>query len=343
MNDPVAATSVDARERDRHDRRVLLAVVVWVPLAIVLVSTVIQLIWIPRMPDEVAVHWNAAGEPDRWTTPGRAVLAYAVISLSLILALAIASFAGARALRPHAGSPTRLLSRVRPTASFAPATIVMVSLVMVGLGALQLDGAQPPQWAAPVVIGVGLLVGALVWWITWRALPAPDRTAADTPSATPALDLAPGERAVWTATASAPWPVIALIGFALVAVIVPFVLSPSSWWLWALVFVLVLVLASTAWIRVTVDRRGLTVRSLVGIRLTRVPLEAVVAAADVEVLPAEFGGWGFRFDVHGRRGIIIRSGQGIEVERADAPPLVVTVADARTGAALLNALVQAGR
>lgn len=339
MNHPAAVTAVSAA----RDRRTLLAVVGWIPLAILAASTVVLLLWIPRMPAQVAVHFDAAGAADRWTEPGRAVLAYVVVSLALIVSIALAAFAGARALRPHAGRPTRLLARVRPTAIFGPAITTLLAVVALGLTGSQLDGAVPPAWAMPVTIIAGVLLGALAGWLTWRALPAPDRSAADAPEATPALDLAADERAVWTATASAAWPVVLLIGFAITAVLVPLVLAPTSWWLWGALLIAVVVLATTAWIRVTVDRRGLTVRTALGLRLTHVPLAHVVGAADVEVLPAEFGGWGFRFDVHGRRGIIIRSGSGIEVERTDAPPLVVTVADARTGAALLNALARAAR
>ncbi|WP_394550801.1 DUF1648 domain-containing protein [Agromyces sp. MMS24-JH15] len=337
---PEAADAV--AEQDRRDRRILWVLVVWLPLAIVAVATAIQLIWIPLMPDQVAVHFDASGEPDRWTTPIRAVLATLVISLSLVASLALATFAGWRAaLRPADGERSRLLARVRPTASAAVATPVVVAVITLALTGTQLDGAVPPEWVAPVAVVGGLLLGALVGWLTWRALPAPVR--ASTPDATPALDLAPGERAVWTASASAPWVIIAILCLAGAWLIVPIVLAPDVWWLWTLLFLLVVVLATTTAIRVTVDRRGLTVRTLLGLRLTHVPLADVVSAADVEVLPGEFGGWGFRLDVRGRRGIILRGGPGIEVQRVDAPPLVVTVSDARTGAALLNALAAAAR
>lgn len=338
MTHPAAEASTELAER-RRDRRVLSVVVIWIPLAIIVVTTVILLLWIPRMPEQVAIHFDASGRADGWTTPGRAVLAFVVISIAVTGAIAIACFGGDRAMmRPADGRPSRLLARVRPTASFGPAVATLLAVTMLALTGTQLDGAMPPAWATPVAVIGGLLLAGLVGWITWRALPAPELTAADAPAATPALDLAPGEVAVWTATTSAPWPVFALLGFMLAAVLVPLVLAPETWWLWAAVFVLLLVLATTAWIRVTVDRHGLTVRTVLGLRLSQVPLAEVVSAADVEVLPAEFGGWGFRFDVRGRRGIILRSGEGLEVERADAPPLVVTVGDARTGAALLNAL-----
>ncbi|MET4157195.1 DUF1648 domain-containing protein [Agromyces sp. PvR057] len=343
MTDPTAVTPADLAER-RRDRRILAAVVIWIPLAIIAVATIILVLWIPRLPEQVAIHFDAAGQADRWTSPSRAVLAFVAVSVSVTAAIAIACFGGARAMmRPADGRPSRLLARVRPTASFGPAVATLLAVVTLALTGAQLDGAVPSSWVAAVAVGGGILFAGLVGWVTWRALPEPERTAADAPAATPALDLSPGEVAVWTATASAPWPVFVLIGLALAVVLVPLVLVPEAWWLWGVLLVVLLVLATTAWIRVTVDRRGLTVRTILGFRLSHVPLAEVVSAADVDVLPAEFGGWGLRLDVRGRRGIILRSGEGLEVERADAPPLVVTVPDARTGAALLNALAGTGR
>ncbi|WP_400994483.1 DUF1648 domain-containing protein [Agromyces sp. GXQ0307] len=331
-----------ADERDRRDLRVLLAVVVWFPLAVIAVATTVLLLWIPRLPAEVAVHFDASGEPDRWATPIRAVLAYLAISLAVGVSLALATLAGRRsAVRPADGARPRLLPRVRPTAVFAPATSVLIAFVTLALTGVQLDDATPPSWAAPVAVGGGILSGALVGWITWRLLPAPEPQAA--PAATPALTLAPGERAVWSASLSAPWIVIVIVGSAAAFLVVPLVVAPAAWWLWGVLLLVVIVLATTTGVRVTVDRRGLTVRTLLGLRLTRVALDEVVSAADVEVLSAEFGGWGFRLDVRGRRGIIMRQGSGIEVQRTDSPPLVVTVPDARTGAALLNALAAGAR
>ncbi|MRG61176.1 DUF1648 domain-containing protein [Agromyces sp. CFH 90414] len=343
MTDPnLGAPECPAAAQERRDRRVLWAVVVWLPLAVIAVATAIQLLWIPRLPEEVAVHFGVAGEPDRWTTPTRSVLGYLVLSLAVAASIALATFAGRRAmLRPADGARVRLLAQVRPTAAVAPAVSILIAVVVLVLTGAQLDGAEPAGWTAPVAVGAGILLGVLAGWITWQALPAPDRP--EPSAATPALDLAPGERAVWTASATAPWIVFAIIGLAGACLIVPIVMAPSAWWLWGSLLVVVALLATTTGVRVTVDRRGLTARTLLGLRLTQVPLADVVSASDVEVLPGEFGGWGFRYDLRGRRGIIMRGGPGIEVQRRDAAPLVVTVSDARTGAALLNALAAAAR
>jgi len=52
----------------------------------------------------------------------------------------------------------------------------------------------------------------------------------------------------------------------------------------------------------------------------------------------QFGGWGLRWGPAGF-GVVLRTGEGIEVRRRSGKTLTVTVDDAATGAALLNALV----
>lgn len=55
----------------------------------------------------------------------------------------------------------------------------------------------------------------------------------------------------------------------------------------------------------------------------------------------EFGGWGLRLSVDRRFGVVLRAGEAIEVTRANGKRFVVTVDDAGTGAALLEALIAA--
>ncbi|MNY73206.1 hypothetical protein D3C86_2119390 [compost metagenome] len=54
----------------------------------------------------------------------------------------------------------------------------------------------------------------------------------------------------------------------------------------------------------------------------------------------EFGGWGLRLSTDRRFGVVLRSGEAIEVLRRSGKRFVVTVEDAATGAALLEALVE---
>ena len=55
------------------------------------------------------------------------------------------------------------------------------------------------------------------------------------------------------------------------------------------------------------------------------------------------GGWGLRVGRGGRTGLVVRSGQALEVERTGGRIVVVTVDDAARGAALLTAVAARGR
>ena len=52
----------------------------------------------------------------------------------------------------------------------------------------------------------------------------------------------------------------------------------------------------------------------------------------------EFGGWGIRFGRGRRLGIVMRSGEALDVQNRNGSALVVTVDDAATAAALLKAV-----
>jgi hypothetical protein len=118
--------------------------------------------------------------------------------------------------------------------------------------------------------------------------------------------------------------------------------DPLLVWLLSAIAVLLLVLAATTLaFHVRVDDSGLHVESVLGIPRFHVPLTDIESAARVEVNPmGEFGGWGLRLSTGRRFGVVLRAGEGIEVLRRSGKRFVVTVADAGTGAALLEALVR---
>jgi hypothetical protein len=112
------------------------------------------------------------------------------------------------------------------------------------------------------------------------------------------------------------------------------------WFAFVPVFVLLVVLSNFAW-TVRVDDRGLRIRSVLGIPVVHVPLDQVTSAdvTDVQAF-SQYGGWGIRLALNGRIGVIVRSGEALEVHRRKGLDVVVTVDDAGSAAALLNGLVQ---
>jgi hypothetical protein len=90
---------------------------------------------------------------------------------------------------------------------------------------------------------------------------------------------------------------------------------------------------------VRIDENGLTARPTLGWPLYRIPLADIASAASTTVVPlGEFGGFGLRWGLGKRMGIVTRGGEGLEVQRRDGRALVVTVDDAATAAGLLTAL-----
>lgn len=128
--------------------------------------------------------------------------------------------------------------------------------------------------------------------------------------------------AAWAVWQSAGW-----VGFAsgIIGLNTAVLLALGRWWL-------------------VVDRRGLMVRSVIGWPRMRIPLNEVVSAEVTMVSPmGDFGGWGYKVDLAGTVGIVVRAGEAIRVRRTGERAMVVTVDDAATGAALLNTLADRGR
>ena len=89
-------------------------------------------------------------------------------------------------------------------------------------------------------------------------------------------------------------------------------------------------------VRVTADRRGLTVLvGLLGLPRVRIAAEDIVSATAADVSPASFGGWGYRF-VPGGSGVILRSGPALIVTRRSGRRFTVSVDDAETAAGVLG-------
>ncbi|MER5492995.1 DUF1648 domain-containing protein [Streptomyces sp. NPDC002490] len=288
-----------------------------------------------RLPTELATHFTADGTADGVTGRG----AFAVFVPLLVLGqAALFAVLGHRAR----GSTTtaRLLTATGAgTAAFLGH--LMVALTLANAGGDDPHAVHFPGWHAALALATGVLAGALGYALAGTD-PAASRTA-DGPPPTSAdrLPLAPREHLVWSRTVDSPglWGIGAVS--ALATVPLSALVSP-----WALLPTLAtgVLAAATARVRVTADARGLTVTpALLPRPRLHVPL-AQIAAADAGQVSAlkDFGGWGYRARGD-RSGIVLRSGPALSVRRASGRTLVVTVDDASTAAAALNALADRAR
>ncbi|MEU4268005.1 hypothetical protein [Streptomyces sp. NPDC026092] len=275
-----------------------------------------------RLPDPLATHFASDGRADGWT----ALAAFALLSSGLLLGLG----AGWTAL-------------VRRAALWgAWLTAGAVGALMVLLVRDNLDATDPAQVVSPlanltVAAGAGG-IAALVGWALTRLVPQQETPSAVDAENVDTLPLGPSEVAGWSrATGSRP---MTLAGAVLVAA-APVVALLGPWPVGLVVGAagaLVLVLSR---LRVTVDRRGLTVRpALAPWPRVSVPLDEVASASAREIdALGEFGGWGYRVRAH-RTGMVLRSGEALVVRREGGREFAVTVSDARTAAALLNTLAE---
>lgn len=306
---------------------VILPSVVWAA------AVVVQLTWLPRLPDPIAIHWGSEG-PDgfgaAWTSV--ALTAGLGVGLTLLFALILTTARGT--------APT-VVHKIIAVVSLGTALFTCIT-VSASLGVqLGLDDAHAAPgfggWAA-VAIGVAVLAAVVAWIVLPKAVRPGDDAAAAAP-----LALAPGERSAWIATIRVAPGIVAVlaVGLGIAVAATVFAVAVSGGRVWPLLFVplVILLIAGTgfAW-RVRVDATGLTVRSLpYGWPRRRIDIRQIASVKTVHVNPlAEFGGWGWRWGVAGA-GVVAREGQGILVVLRDGRRFTVTVDDAETGAALLAA------
>jgi hypothetical protein len=315
-------------------------VAVWLPIALVALAVAVQLLLLPQVPPTVAVHWNAAGEADgfapAWTQP----LMTVAFGLGIPFLIAMTTLPGLR--RGERGATYRLLGAA------AAATSALTTVAFTVTFALQagLDSAAdaPTVWGAlAAALAAAVSVGVGAWYLQPH-----QRSAHDIPAPATPLLLAAGERAVWVrATAMNTGGAIAIVAAVILvaaSAVVAWVTGVEpllAWLLTAIALLLLAFAATTLAFHVRVDDTGLHVGSVLGVPRFHVPLVDVVSAARVEVNPmGEFGGWGLRLGAGRRFGVVLRTGEAIEVVRHSGKRFVVTVDDAGTGAALLEAIVE---
>jgi hypothetical protein len=326
------------RPRSRALARFVLVALV-VPFVVVAIGVTLQLIVMPYVPATIAVHWNAAGEPDRfapaWTQP----LATVLFGAGIPVLIALTSLPGLR--RGDRGVTYRFKGAV------AAGTAALVTVAFTWTFVMQ-AGAPSEVVAGPVwpAVLASIVAAAVAGTLAWFLQPADEWARPDTPAAAP-LAIAPGERVVWLRTAVMTRGVAIGIAVAVLAVVVgAFVAwltgAPEGlvWLLGGLGMLLLVLAATTVAFHVRVDDAGLSVDSVLGVPRFRIRLADIASAAAVEVDPmGEFGGWGLRLSVDRRFGVVLRQGSAIQVTRANGRRFVVTVDDAATGAALLQALI----
>lgn len=322
---------------DRLSVRRFVLIALTLPVLIVLIGVAIQLVVLPTLPDPVANHWGLSGEPNGfgpvWITP----LLTVVGGLGLPVLITVSALTSMR--RGDRGFAYRLLGAL--ALGLAVLMSVLGTWTLVLQSGLE-DATDGPSILLPLAVSftVAAMAGVCGWWVQphepWRPAPVVP---------TEVVSLLPGERAVWLQRASIARSGMIVLGAALVLMVVlttvTLLLTPDPVATWVMIGATLLIAAlvvTTLAFHVRVDDEGLTINSVAGWPRVHVPLSDVDSAAVVAVNPVgQFGGWGMRWGPAGF-GVVLRTGEGIEVRRRSGKTLTVTVDDAATGAALLNAL-----
>lgn len=285
-----------------------------------------------RLPDRLAVHFDAGGSADGYLGV-TAHLLYTAASLLVLGALwAFIAVNG----KLHGRAHRWFIGGGSAVAGFLG--YLLIAVLSVNVDAPESGPADGfPLRHLVAALGAAVLAGAL-GVLASRLVPAPDDPRDRDPASRERIALADGEVAGWARGIGAWWVPVAVLVFLAAGGTVGL---SQSWFIGGPILLLGLVTATFCRPHVTVDRRGLTVSGL--LPRPRVPLERM-AGADSRPINAlaEYGGWGYRVRPE-RSGVITRSGEAIVVSLTSGREFAVTVDDSATGAALLNTLLDRQR
>lgn len=302
---------------------------VFLPAAAVLLGSLALVSgWSGRLPAEVAQQWSWSTQEVSTVGP----LPVIVLSFAAPAAAGLAVLAFMKWSGKLTGWGRRLsVALLAGIEVFLASALPVLLSGQVGLS----DPLLAPDPRASMVItallsgGYGILAAVVAGS---RPLASPD--AAGVP--TPGLNLAPGEIAAWSKVTTA-WVCLLGGGIAGLALIVVGLVSPL--WFLTIVGTVLLALGVVAgrW-TVTVDHRGLTCSSLLGLGRFRISAADGTTAEVVTVRGlTEFLGWGIRFGGAGSVGLIFRNGEALRAHGPGGRSLTVTIQDAATAASLFNA------
>lgn len=318
------------------------------PLGLLALAEVVIAGWLTELPDPAATHWGAEGVDGfgpRWM-----VLLNPLIGAAVVLLLAGIVLLSARSPGKADGGRLQWSTTGRFLGAMnlgAGAFIALLALVTAGVQRGLADAADTPDIAGWMLVSAAVSVGlAVVGWFLQPAVTTPPVSAQ--PATADTLVLSGTERAAWfgSVTLARSGRIVVGSGVLVLLGTTVFAVAHSGWGAAVVQLVstvLVLLLSGTMLaFRVRVTAKGLQVRSLIGWPNTRIPLDDI---AKIEVVPVnpfgEFGGWGWRYGLDGRRGVVLRNGEGLQVTRRSGKVFVVTVDGAEEAAAVLESLQRA--
>lgn len=315
--------------------RTRILLLITVPALLAAAASIVGMLLTPDLPETLAVHWGVDGSVDRVDGLGSFIAIVAALVPGFIAAMVGFSITSLRT------GTSQLFVRSVVGMSIWFGVFVSLSIYLSVLsqrGTTDVETLPVSSALVPLLVAfVAAVVAAAIGVLVTPKVPVTTRLRAEALG----IELTAGEQAYWSGTARSPRGYIALPIGSILLIVVVFTVAGIPVWLTAIVSLLLGSLFTVLSWHVVVDRRGLSVTGALGFPRFRIPVEDVVAARATTLNAfSEFGGWGVRIGRSGEWGVVVRSGDTIEVERKRGAPFVVTVDDAATGAALLTSLAR---
>jgi hypothetical protein len=315
-----------------RNRQLIIVIGVVVPLLITLAGAFVMALWIPELPDPVASHWGTSG-PDGYSTVG------SVVALPLLITLVFAALATFACWRGGPNGGMLWAHKILVSTS----VFLSISLTVIAAGSLAVQRGLENAENAPGIGSIALAafpVALIMGIFAWLILPAAERVQSVSVAAVARQGSATERVYFSSATRLGPGvvviAVVALVALG-VALAIQAVSNPAELLLPAVVGLVILALAlSTLSWRITIDQRGLRVRSALGWPRATIAPDKIDSVAVVTVDPiGEFGGYGWRWAPGGRSGIVLSKGEALEVTRMNGKKFIVTMHDAQLAAEAL--------
>lgn len=293
---------------------------------------VVPAVWLWGMrsefPAQLATHWTTT-KPDGFSSFGPHMLFNALLITAFGVGGAISAWYARHIESRVVGITVWLITFMSG---------ICYGTTWVQRGLQDASDVRLPAGFLAVFLAVATALGLIVWWVARRG---------DTPreaveSERPTFHLPTGAAVAMIATTGFPRGVLVLLGAVFFIDAVVLALSVASGApvgmlaLTLLPIALIFVIAGPA--TVTAGPGGVTVRSMRFIRWFHAALDDIDHAEVRNIDPlTDFGGWGLRLAADGSRGYVTRSGPGLVIHRKSKKPFAITVKDAESFAATVNA------
>ncbi|MFF5344375.1 DUF1648 domain-containing protein [Streptomyces althioticus] len=289
-----------------------------------------------RLPDRLATHWGAAGEPDDSMPFWAATLFPALIWLVMA---AVAGFLLWHARR-NAGGAAGAPGWAGVTLGFTGVTLLGAQASVVRANLDRADWREAGSVTAWVVVTLAgaAAVGAVALLAGRRA------RGTVPPAAGPAMEIPKGQRFVWLSRASNPWlhllaAVSGVVALAATAAAMGGLAGAEAVPLAGTFALTALVVLACASVQARVTEKGLEVAlGPLGWPTRRWTADAIASAWAENRTAMQAGGWGYRLSGLGTT-VMLRGGECLVIRTVKGKDFAVSVDDAERGAALLNSLI----